>query len=723
MKKPSRREAEVFADLAALARAPGYAHAIAQICYRDNLVSYAKEMKASDLQKLFSRERLIRTEITTILGLLARGPIDVTQPVASTVQDHVDRTDHLMQELHEAMGYPMLDRIVGAANAGQRDADIWRGEAMREPIFYGGESAYSFQYRDLATEKYSADDLWLVQRKGFSIAQAQAVTRAMCALLDEKMTRAFAAMKQSEIPPISWLPAFEQAPDEIAIRARVPIAPVCAFLDAFTLRGDNPQFRSLGDFNALNATPLLAAGGDRVLLFQHYSIYEAMYESPFYWMMADRDYQATAARHRGAFTEGFTARRLVSVFGAQRVHSNVELARGKGATVGEIDVMVVFGNRLIIVQAKSKKLTLEARRGNDGQLRKDFARAIQDSYDQAWLCARAIMAGDCRLLGPNGAEISLAQPPKEILIFNVVADHYPALAFQARQFLKYQTSAEVRAPFVMDVFLLDALTEMLDTPLRLLSYAKLRAENIERLTMSHELTALGFHLKRNLWLDSEFDMVMLEDDIAIDLDLAMTVRRDNVQGARTPEGILTRFADTLFEHLLCQIEKHPDPATMELGFLLLKLGEDTCRNIHYGLELITRQTRADGKSHDFTISGDYGGVTFHCNPARSDDAMRKLGAYCERRKYEQRARQWFGLSLNAKANLQFGVVLDFEWQQSEEMDSATAGMRQALPAARLAELVRGTSRGKVGRNYPCPCGSGKKFKKCCLGKEVAPWSS
>ena len=24
---------------------------------------------------------------------------------------------------------------------------------------------------------------------------------------------------------------------------------------------------------------------------------------------------------------------------------------------------------------------------------------------------------------------------------------------------------------------------------------------------------------------------------------------------------------------------------------------------------------------------------------------------------------------------------------------------------------------KVGRNDPCPCGSGKKYKKCCLAKE------
>ncbi len=27
---------------------------------------------------------------------------------------------------------------------------------------------------------------------------------------------------------------------------------------------------------------------------------------------------------------------------------------------------------------------------------------------------------------------------------------------------------------------------------------------------------------------------------------------------------------------------------------------------------------------------------------------------------------------------------------------------------------------KVGRNAPCPCGSGKKYKHCCLNKTGAP---
>ena len=30
---------------------------------------------------------------------------------------------------------------------------------------------------------------------------------------------------------------------------------------------------------------------------------------------------------------------------------------------------------------------------------------------------------------------------------------------------------------------------------------------------------------------------------------------------------------------------------------------------------------------------------------------------------------------------------------------------------------------KIGRNEPCPCGSGKKYKKCCLDKEQAPAGS
>lgn len=714
MRKPLRSEAEVFADLGVLAQSSGYVHAIAQICYRDNFVTYVGYMKASDLQKTFSRDRLIRTEVTTVLGLLARCQIDTTLPPLEVLQEYVVRTDNLLQELHDAMRAPMLGILQAAIEQPDGSTDVWRGEAMREPIFYGGESAYQFQYRDLAVEKYHNDDSWLVQHKGFSIAEARAIAEAMCTLMMEKMTQLYSGMKCSGKAPKSWLPAFTQSADEIARRVDVPAGRVRAFMAAFTMRGDNAQFRSVGDFNALAEAPLLAVGGEDVLLFQSYSLYEALYDSPFYWMMADAAYRPAAAEHRGAFTETFAARRLKRVFGECRAVRGVNLVRAKGEVVGEVDVLVVFGDRLIVVQAKSKKLTLEARRGNDGQLRKDFAGAIQDSYDQAYLCADAILSGECKLIGVDGKEVLLSQSPKEIFIFNVVSDHYPALAFQTRQYLEYRKTAQIREPFVMDVFLLDALTEMLESPLRLLSYVGHRVENTERLTMSHELTALGFHLKRNLWIEPEYNMVMLDDDIAADLDLAMMVRRDNVRGAHTPDGILTRFSGTQFERLLQQIEKDPTSISIELGLMLLTLGEDSCRTINQGLQLITRQTRADRKAHDFTVGGNEGGITFHCNVESSDDAKTKLGAYCTCRKYAERAQRWIGVSLDHESNLQFGVVLDYDWQHSEDMEAATVSMRRPMNPANLMRETDGRRRRKVGRNDPCPCGSGKKFKKCCI---------
>jgi len=36
---------------------------------------------------------------------------------------------------------------------------------------------------------------------------------------------------------------------------------------------------------------------------------------------------------------------------------------------------------------------------------------------------------------------------------------------------------------------------------------------------------------------------------------------------------------------------------------------------------------------------------------------------------------------------------------------------------KIENNVETTKQKKIGRNQPCPCGSGKKYKKCCLNKE------
>ena len=64
-----------------------------------------------------------------------------------------------------------------------------------------------------------------------------------------------------------------------------------------------------------------------------------------------------------------------------------------------------------------------------------------------------------------------------------------------------------------------------------------------------------------------------------------------------------------------------------------------------------------------------------------------------------------------------GVLLDAEWHFLRRKDisvfelPALQARGEALREARLQKAI--AMGGRIGRNEQCPCGSGKKFKKCC----------
>ena len=47
----------------------------------------------------------------------------------------------------------------------------------------------------------------------------------------------------------------------------------------------------------------------------------------------------------------------------------------------------------------------------------------------------------------------------------------------------------------------------------------------------------------------------------------------------------------------------------------------------------------------------------------------------------------------------------------------TSGELKEVPDGGAKQETVVKSGPDVGRNDPCPCGSGKKFKKCCAGKQ------
>ena len=292
-----RQESAVFDDLRRLCQSPGYAHAIAVYWMRANMLR-SSGGKVTSERLARTSTRLTRREIDILIGLAVQGDFDLALPKPAVTRRHMKETDALMEELHSVIGAPLGPFFRAAATG--------LGEALREPIIYGPESAYESQYLDLAVNRYSADNGWLRRNRGFSIEEAVSVVKAVVAVRERAMETALRGLRTIAPGRRNLLNAFAVGVSEVAVQCGIGVETVGAVLDAFVLRARNGDFTTASDFNAAAATPLIVMGAGRYLLFQNYTLAEAVYTTPSYWMAEDRNYRDAHSDHRGSSRRGFT---------------------------------------------------------------------------------------------------------------------------------------------------------------------------------------------------------------------------------------------------------------------------------------------------------------------------------------------------------------------------------------------------------------------------------
>ena len=139
-----RSEQEIFDDLEALCSSQGFIHAIVHICFRDNVVGFSDELKAEDMAQLYSGSRLIRTEVTTLIGLMMRAPIDFILPTPETISGYIGHSEALLEELHQAM-INAFAKVIAPENAEEPNFNPFTfGDFLREAIFYSAEIRLPF---------------------------------------------------------------------------------------------------------------------------------------------------------------------------------------------------------------------------------------------------------------------------------------------------------------------------------------------------------------------------------------------------------------------------------------------------------------------------------------------------------------------------------------------------------------------------------------------------
>jgi SEC-C motif/Nuclease-related domain len=715
MSKNFRNEAEVFSKLETLCQSKGYAHVISYLCWKNNVIGFDKTTEPSSLLNPFSN-RLIRTELTTLIGLLVKSEIDLTYPHPNKMQSMIDESQELLFELHKKLAEPIqLSSIEDI-----KDENPFKtGAAFREPIFYAAESAYSFQYRDISQQKYQSDQNWLTTNKGFTSKQVATFIEAARKCYAEKLEKQSKQLHKKR-KAYDWSQFVR--PNIFTIEEMVSATNlhnniVENIFVAFSLlpAPTNNNFNSIDDFNEVNEKPFIPIGQKEYILFQLYNLYESAYESPYFWMIKDKNYESQAGTNRGNFTENYCFDRLQKVFPKENVYKNVKIYQGTKDEVGEIDVLVEFAGKIIIFQTKSKRLTISARKGNDQAIRNDFKLAIQHAYDQALLCARALKQ-EHELVASNGLKFKLESEIKDIYLITVLCDHYPSLSFQAEEFLNTNLEDKIHKPLVTDIFHIDVLCEFLENPIYFLDFLHRRLVNLKTLA-SNELPILSAYLQSGLPFCKDITEYMIfPDELAHDIDISLAVRREGISGKNSPDGLLTRLKGSPLNELIDYIGCTKEKDLYDLGFLLLSLSDEGASAVKSAIDHMIFLTRKDKKLHDVTFPLSDMGLTVHISPNSTDIVYEKLGAHCALRKYKMKADQWFGLLINPflEPMIQGGITLKDKWKHSSILEKASADFMGAKSQDPKTLTFK---RQKIGVNEKCPCGSNIKYKKC-HGKKI-----
>ncbi|HLD98850.1 MAG TPA: SEC-C metal-binding domain-containing protein [Bdellovibrionota bacterium] len=769
-----RTTEEVLADIRNLVGSPGYVYPLLLIIFEDfhidpeNLhkINYWERLNVNEASLLVGL--LIQKSIDFTPPESFDSLFEAKQKTRELLQElHRSFNKPFMEKLRKAIPEGQEQTPSGSFQ------DVFgQGDMLVEPIFYSGTGVYDFQYLDFLPKKYQYDHEWLKAKRGFVFAEVVEIFKRTKELLQRNSERVHLYVSRGlEQAKEKARKSYKGKDFEADFQQVVKMAELHQYADLFfddTLVGLDPKteefraaahrafyrnlinlftiekskllklsggdyfirnfsicpgdplcsrFAGIGAYNVASTQPLIELDNDRLLLPIPFVLSEAIYEAPFYWMMGDDSYKNTASDNRGDAGEEIVFQFLSKVFG-RNAYRRVLVKTGNAQTETDVDVLCLLGSKALCVQVKSKKLTELSRRGDNESLKNDFQKAVQDAYEQAWIARQKILDKTSKFFDENG-EIRLSEGIDDVYMLVVTTENYPSLTHQVHTLLKLKENSP--SPLAFTAFDLEMVTHYLTDPYDLLYYIRQRIKLIDYFQGGEEMTFLGYHLSRKLWREEEADWVLLDTCWAQAIDRNYYPFKAGLKVSDEGDSIKARWKDEKFNLLCDAIKTLSGDKVTDIIFHLYDLSGDFRTRLAQLIQERKKKTWADNKFHSVAIPPDDKyeprfGITYFSSETDSlKEVENRLHVLCSLRKYQSRADAWLGLGSIKSSLAPFDFIMynSTPWTHDEFLEEGCKHL-PALVKSTQVNLSPVKATNKVGRNEPCPCGSGKKYKKCCL---------
>lgn len=759
---------EIIQKIKNLIKQKWYIYALCLILFEDQheVVEY--------IDKVDLMQKISVKEFAFLLGFLIQDEIDFSIPDSpDKLIEMKVKTYELLEELHKTFLEVFVERLEKDMSKSpekrmNKKDFFWSWEIMTEGIFYSGTNVFDFQYLEFLETIYKNDEKRLLNNKDLDLHNINNIINEIDNIRMKKSKKVNLNVKyhkqeiidkcpQDEIDNFvkDFLPKLELYQyvelffeDTILEDNQMHLTPreqwrnnfYNNLIDLFVIKisdlptnlntqsffknfsvspklGINSNFWDIGDFNIINSSPIIKLDEDKYFIPSSFLLTEAVYETPFYRMMQDKDYKDTFSINRWLVGENLTYNMLKKVFWEKNVFKSIkvqslltETSTKKIKDETDVDVLCLLWNKALCVQVKSKKLTELSKQGNDSQLQKDFKGAVQNAYEQGLICHKNILNKNCKFIQENGDELKLNNQIADCYIMCVVTNAYPSLTFQAHSMLEKNDNDPF--PIVINLFDLDILTYYLQDPYDFLYYIRQRSDLAQYPLAQEEIEFLGYHLMRKLWkiensdfliIDPSFGQLISKNYIAHKLWMPLT-----------DDDLKKQYCNPDREQLLNNIKKYPILETPDIIFTLLDISWDSRNDLINFIKTTIEKTKLDDKIHDFRLPYENFWITFMSFPSNNLEELRtKLDLIANKWKFQCKFSKWIGFWKLKDFSDDLVDMLwynDSTYKYDEELDEFYKNSGCGIPIDLKTWL-------KIGRNKPCLCWSDKKYKNCCWKKE------
>ena len=311
---------------------------------------------------------------------------------------------------------------------------------------------------------------------------------------------------------------------------------------------------------------------------------------------------------------------------------------------------------------------------------------------------------------------------RQITICPVTLDPFTEMAAQVQHLRKIGVDVGNSPVWAISLDDLRVYAEIFENPLHFLHYVeqRMRAFESEHLHVDDELDHLGLYLEHNNYSDYAATMRgttgrrMSFTGYRREIDKFF---RDRLYDPATPCPLKQDTPSRILE-IIALLSDGANPGRSALTAYILDLGSEAREGISDFIdnELDDQQVTKRPKSYS-----SHGGAAFtvFCY-------TRELGAHRGSAEALDQARAILFLNNDTRRLLlelsytKEKALADVRWQWITRRGIPEKDLPRLLREAehlrksRVAKSRARMKRGKIGRNMPCPCGSGKKYKKCCL---------